>query len=486
MPSLKSPAQAERLRSFFTEAGYAEENLRRELGLVELPSARLRNLPRLLDRTGQSSLLNALLRWFWIGVPQPERVVAPLLPAWFTEVAVTCGLLRRQDEQLFPEVMFLFVEDLLVASDLPAKIEAGDRETVLWPNPTTRLLLRFAIRRESRKTLDLGTGTGALALKTAAYSRQVVATDLNPRAVDFARFNALLNGIENVECLRGDGFQPVTGRKFDLIVSNPPFFITPGNQYLFCDNPMDLDGLCRSLVQQAPAHLEPGGYFQMLCEWAEIGGQDWHERLKEWFRGSDCDAWVLKGSTVDPSEYAQERITETTSLAERDASLYRQYMDYYRRHRVEAIHKGMIVMRFRPGQNWILMEDLTDAPREAFGDSIERRFTARDFLAVHATDQQMLEVRPRLSPDVRLEQIFEPGAKGWQPATLTLKLTRGFRSTAGVQPLVAEFLSGCTGEKTLRELIGDLAPRVNATPERVSEECLGVIRKLIESDFVHW
>jgi SAM-dependent methyltransferase len=293
LPDLVSRKDAERLRNFFSEAGYTEEKLGERLGLVELPTAKLRNLPRLLDCTSRPDLLNTLLRWFWIGISQENPAVEAFVSSEVIDFLVQCGLLSREGTRLVPQVMFMPFEGHLVASHHPSRIDAGDPELVLWPNPTTRLLLRFTIRRPARQTLDLGTGTGLLALKAASHSEKVVATDLNPRAVEFARFNARLNGVENVECLAGDSFAPVAGRKFDLIFSNPPFFITPGSEYLFCDNPMELDQMCRQMVKQAPAHLEPGGYFQMLCEWVEAGGQDWHERVGEWFEGTGCDAWVL-------------------------------------------------------------------------------------------------------------------------------------------------------------------------------------------------
>lgn len=486
LPELPSPTNTKRLREFFSGAAYNEEKLGERLGLIELPTAKLRNLPRLLDSTSRPGVLNTLLRWFWIGIPQESSAVEPFVPSEIVDLLVEGGLLSRGGNRLVPEVMLVPFDGLLVASHHTSKIDAGDPEMVLWPNPTTRLLLRFTIRRPARQTLDLGTGTGILALKAAAHSQNVVATDLNPQAISFARFNALLNGVENVECLAGDGFAPVAGRKFDLISSNPPFFITPGSEFLFCDNPMELDQMCRHLAKQAPAHLEPGGYFQMLCEWVQISGQDWHNRLGEWFEGTGCDAWVLRGSTVAPSEYAQQRISEVTNSTERDAQLFDGYMAYYRQRRVEAIHKGLVTMRLRPGKNWILMEDITDTPREPFGDAIERRFAARDFLAAHTTDEQLLAVKPRISPHARLEQIFEPSEKGWQTASLTLKLIRGFPSTVGLQALVAEFLTGLNGSRTLGEVIDALSARVNAPPERVREECLNVTRNLIEFGFLTW
>ena len=158
----------------------------------------------------------------------------------------------------------------------------------------------------------------------------MVATDLNSRAVEFALFNARLNGVENIEVLVGDCFAPVADRKFDLILSNPPFFITPQTDYLFCENPMELDGLCRRLVKEAPQHLHEGGYMEMLCEWAQIKGEAWEDRVAEWLADTGCDAWVMKGLTQDPEEYAQHRIRETSEDSSQDSVHYDGYMNYYR------------------------------------------------------------------------------------------------------------------------------------------------------------
>ena len=62
---------------------------------------------------------------------------------------------------------------------------------------------------------------------TVSHSERVLAMDVNPRALDFARFNARLNGISNVEFIEGDLFGSLEGEKFDLVVSNPPFVISP-------------------------------------------------------------------------------------------------------------------------------------------------------------------------------------------------------------------------------------------------------------------
>ena len=484
MLHLTSPRDAERLRGFLLESGYSEDNLRSKLGLKDLPSSRLRNFARLQDLTREPSCITTLARWFWIGIPQDPSAAGKHLPPWFIPFALDCGLLHQQGGHLWPEAMLFPSDKFIFAADHTSKIDSADPDLVLWPNPTSRLLSRFTVRRPSRATLDLGTGTGFQALVAAAHSEKVVATDLNSRAVAFALFNTRLNGIENVECLEGNRFEPVAGRKFDLIVSNPPFFITPAAQYLFCDNPLDLDQLCRQLAREAPSYLDEGGYFQMLCEWAEVRGQPWQERLCEWLEGTGCDAWVMKGYAEDPAEYAQERIRTNTASPARDAELYANYMAYYRERKVEAIHGGLVTMHRRSGQNWVFIEEVQHTPKAPFGDSVLQTFATRDFLQSHGSDDQLLGLKPKLSPDVRLEQVFRQAEGGWKQESLTLRLVKGFELFLGLQPIVAEFLVGCDGRRALGELIGNFATKADAPLELAQKECLDVVRKLIERGFL--
>jgi SAM-dependent methyltransferase len=481
-----SPDEARRLRDFFAQAGYTPENLRDNLGFTDLPSRRLRNLPRLWDRTSEPTTVHTLLRWFLVGVPIENQKAREFVSEEITELFLNCGLVVEQDEQLAPTVLLMPYDEFLIASDQTTKFDSPDpSDFVLWPNPTSRLLYRFAIQRLSRATLDLGTGNGIVAFWAKSHSDRVVASDLNPRATEFAAFNARLNGLEGIEFLTGDRFEPVAGQTFDLIVTNPPFFITPSRRHLFCDNSFDLDGLCRRIVGEAPRYLNEDGYLQMLCEWAEVRGQPWQERVAGWFEGSGCDAWIMKGLTQDPSAYAEERIRGTApDSPEGDAALYAEYMNYYRQRNVEAIHNGLIAMRRRSGKNWIMVEEGSHTPKDPFGESILQTFLARDFLQSHASDEDVLAARPSLSRHARLEQQLQQVNGAWEQTSLQLRLTKGFPFFVGVQPLVAEFLSHCDGSHTLEELTRHLAAKANASLGQVQKECLEVIRKLIERGFV--
>lgn len=479
-----SPAEAARLRAFFRDAQYTADHVRKTAGITEFPSRRLRNQAQLMDRTSQPGCLNALLRWFWVGGPVEQSVAEEFVPAWFTTSCLACGLLRQSPQGLISDAMLVPWEEFLIASDHTLRIDAADSDLVLWPNPTSRLLSRFTIRRPSSLTLDLGTGSGVLALAAAAHSKCVVATDLNLRALSFTQFNARLNGIENISCVAGDRFSPVQGRTFDLIVSNPPFFISPSDDFLFCDNPFELDQLCQRLAQEASAYLNEGGYFQMLCEWAQVRDEPWEDRLAGWLQNTGCDAWVIKGFTQEPSAYALEKIRGMDASPDHDEEKYARYMAYYREKAVEAIHGGLVVMRRRSGHNWIRIEEMPHTPKVPFGDSVEWIFTSRDFLQAHADDEQMLPVKPRLSPQARLEHTYEQDGQRWQLSSATLKLVRGFPFSVGLQPLVADFICRFDGSLTVEELVTSFALGLGKTRETVQPECLRVVRKLVESGFL--
>ena len=468
-----------RLREFLLAEGYTQANLAAS-GISELPSAKVRNVPRLRDLTHERCVLNTLLRWFWLGEIQSRETIEPLIPQWFTDLALGCGLLRQEGESLIPQYLLVHIEGFYIASDHPSKMDQRDTGLVLWPNPTTKLLARFAIRRPSKATLDLGAGTGILALGAASFSESVVATDLNDRATACAIFNAHLNGVRNLECLTGDAYSPVKGRKFDLILSNPPFFITPSNAYMFCDNPLELDSLCRSLAKEAQSHLNDGGYFQMLCEWAQVGDQTWQERVAEWVEGTGCDAWVLKGQTHELSDYTQMRIAESTATAEADGELYEQYMAYYRQCNVKAIHGGLIALRRRDGHTRLVIEECPETPSTPFGDAVLATFARQDFLQSHRSDEAMGGAKPRISPDVRLESFHHPVNGKWQPAGLTLRLTTGFPFFVEVQPMLADFLGRCDGKHTVNDLCSDLAARLKRPVDAVAPECLKIVRTMIE------
>jgi len=155
---------------------------------------------------------------------------------------------------------------------LPLQITAD----VLSPRPETELLVESALLHiplhEPCDVLDLGTGSGAIAIAIATERSncQVTATDASTATLTVARANAARLCAGRIEFATGDWFAPLAGRKFDVIISNPPYIsIHHGaltDRELAYEPPQALysgnDGLddIRVIVTAAPAHLRPGGW----------------------------------------------------------------------------------------------------------------------------------------------------------------------------------------------------------------------------------
>jgi predicted RNA methylase len=484
MPRPITQDAAARLRSYFEEAGYTETGLASRVSLSEFATADTRTLPRVLGRTSEPSPGNALIRLFWLGLEQSREAITKVIPEDVLTILLESDLVKAVGPAIVPQVAFWPLAKFLIASDHYSAFKESRRDLVLWPNPTTHTLWRYAIRGRFAAVLDLGTGNGVIGLLAAANSDTVVATDLNPRAIEFARFNATLNGVTNMETVLGDCFEPVSGRTFDLILANPPFFITPRNDFFFCQNPLELDGLCRRLIKEAPAHLNEGGYFEMLCEWAEIEGEPWEERITEWMEGTGCDMWILHAGKQVPDVYAEQYILQTVPDKSQDAERFSEFMQYYRQRKLAAIHNGFIVMRRRSGGSRLRIEEMPRADSRDIGEAILDGFAAHDLLEACAEDEKLLAMRLRPSADARLSRNFLPAEDGWHMDSIHLRRDSAMPFQLDLEPLVAEFFRQFDGKRTAGEAIQAIAAKSDAPLEKVRSESLGVLRRFIERGFL--
>jgi release factor glutamine methyltransferase len=167
---------------------------------------------------------------------------------------------------------------------LPLRVGPG----VLVPRPETELVVERALAHTGAGTafeaLDLAAGSGAIAIALASERPRcrVTATDVAPAAVATTRENALHLGLgDRVSVVPGTWFEPVAGRRFDIVVSNPPYIAThdprvePGVRRfeppaaLFA-GPTGLEAL-QAIVAGAPRHLRPGGW--LIVEHGDVQGE---------------------------------------------------------------------------------------------------------------------------------------------------------------------------------------------------------------------
>ena len=154
---------------------------------------------------------------------------------------------------------------------LPLKVTPA----TLIPRPETERLVELALERIARdreiRVLDLGTGSGAIALAVARERprSRITATDRSAEALSVARENAGLLRVSNIEFLEGDWFTPLAGRRFHLMLSNPPY-VREGDPHLTEGDlrfePLGAltagaDGLedLRRIIWGSPSHLEQDG-----------------------------------------------------------------------------------------------------------------------------------------------------------------------------------------------------------------------------------
>ena len=162
----------------------------------------------------------------------------------------------------------------------------------LVPRPETEVLVDLALREIPRRAdwnvLDLGTGSGAIAIAIAKERplASVTATDSSAAALEVARQNARQHEIPNVQFLAGDWTEPVRDKRFNVIVSNPPY-VRSGDEALDALHREPRDALCagedgldaiRVLARDCGPLLEPGG--ALLIE----HGADQREAVEELLR----------------------------------------------------------------------------------------------------------------------------------------------------------------------------------------------------------
>lgn len=145
---------------------------------------------------------------------------------------------------------------------------------VLIPRHDTETLLEQALQQvpHARSILDIGTGSGCIAIALAKRLPEaaVTAVDLSPEALDVARHNAEQHAVQ-VEFLQGSFFDPLADRRFELIISNPPYItsddlttlqpeVRDHEPRLALDGGPDGLAAYRAIIRQAAAHLEPNGW----------------------------------------------------------------------------------------------------------------------------------------------------------------------------------------------------------------------------------
>lgn len=477
------PSIAARLRERLDHAGFSptgvsalvsEEALAAATAAEPEPSGALR-------ATRGGDALSTLVRLFLLGVEVDASVVAAALRPLELDTLAEAGVIGRGRNGIVASVALTPLRirgtEIVVAHDPPGG--RPRRDEVIGVGPSSADLAAFTIEQHSGRALDLGCGGGIQALLLARRSDEVVASDLNGRALGFCRFNGALNGALNIECRLGDRFEPIGDDRFDLIVCNPPFVVSPDHSLLFRDAGLPLDEMARSVVRGCASHLELLGYAQVMASWPLVRGEAWHERLRAWVDGLGCDAWVLQDERQSRDGYARRWLAHGGRV---DRAAYDRWLDHYETEGIEGFGYGLVTLHRVEGRTpWFRHDEVPTLHVARPAAAIRAGFEAADWLVANGAKDALLDARLQVSPGARLESWLRVGAGRWQPERVVLRQVDGLPFGGLASDEVAALVAGCDGSRPLREVLQDLAQEGADT---APSEVLASVRALIANGFL--
>jgi SAM-dependent methyltransferase len=481
-----NPSDYQRIRDVLAAADYTDKGITQRLGTDTLNRLGERKLPVLLRRISGKTPLDTLIQLFILGEPADVAAASSAFAPMTVDEWVNIGLVSRNGTLVQPALQLRCFQSMVIAFDFIRRGPGGlPKDYVMGVSPSSLVLATMTPRRPIRSALDLGTGSGIQSFMAAAHSEHVVSIGCNARALAVSRFNAHLNGISNIEFRDGDMFGPVAGETFDLIVTNPPFIISPENRHLFLNSGLDGDDICRRIVREAPAFLKEGGYCVLNVNWAVVEGEDWRARLASWFKGNKCDGLVILQGIQDLGEYAAGLIEVGTNDQAEYVRHFNEWMDYYGAHRMTGIGQGVIIMRRAFGRrNWFAVDGPPQNVAYPSGSDVERLFELRTFLHLLSSHSDLLNQSLKLAPNVRLEQTLGIEDGAWRQLSGRIYRVGGLEFSGSLDGQSAAALAQFDGRRTLRECLMQVADMLKEDPSAFFPGALALVRRMIEQGFI--
>ncbi|HEU4812233.1 MAG TPA: methyltransferase [Nocardioides sp.] len=479
----------QRLRAALSLAGFTYDAVAEVLGpLAHQALGRNETTPG-LRRTAGGSPLETLIRLFLLQAPVGAPAAEAALPGLLDRMAAE-GLI----EQTVGEVAARLdvrpyatgEDDLWVVSDLTPGLDGSHvrvgADHVLGISSASSSLAQLTMREPVGRSLDLGTGCGVQALHLATHSREVVATDVNKRALKLTRFNAALNDVGvPVDVREGSFFEPVRDERFDLIATNPPFVISPGTgeRLVYRDSGLPGDRVVENIVRAAPGHLTDGGWCQILANWVISRDVPWDERLLPWV-ADGCDAFVVQREVVDPAAYVELWLKDAGLHGAADYLVrYDTWLSWFEDQGIEGVGFGWINLRKGGSSGGRAgTRDFLEWPydvEQPIGPAIRQWGDALD-VDVH------LDSRLLVRPDIQQETVGQPGAE--DPDTVVLRQQRGLRRARRADTVEAALVGACDGELSVGQILDALAQLLDLDAAQTRATYLPVVGELLAEGFL--
>lgn len=553
--------QASLLRADLAQSGWGVESVEALLGPVaaaalqrELRAPALRVVRRALvagaGAASTSSAANApqgsdvagykvavLTALFMLGEPVGAAALETALPRTGVAGALAIGLVvptqSASGEQCYAPAVDLRpheAEDAhgsvrwWVASDLGELVtgQALAPDHVLGIGRAGLTLAALTPRKPVETALDLGVGCGIQTLYLLRHVRQVVATDISTRALEFTAFNVALAGVDSarVQLRQGNLLEPVAGQRFDLIVSNPPFVITPPSvrqaglplmEYRDAGGPI-LPALVRGLED----HLNPDGVAVMLGNWEHREGTSWRTSVNQWI-GKSLDAWIIQREVQDPVEYAAMWLRDGGLTPERSGVAFENalaaWQEDFDSRQVSGVGMGYLVFHApvaagapsglggaalegqaapeepasdaaAPGavvEPWRVLEEVPTSGQGALGEHVAQVIAAHEALR-GLDDAQVAALKLRTASGLSKEEALTPTPV---PTAPVIRQAEGFGRVIAVgMPEVALLSASDEGLLTVAQIAAAVASLTSEDPAAVLADMVAATRTFAHAGMV--
>ena len=411
-----------------------------------------------------------------------------------------------------------------VASDLGELVtgQALAPDHVLGIGRAGLTLAALTPRKPVETALDLGVGCGIQTLYLLRHVRQVVATDISTRALEFTAFNVALAGVDSarVQLRQGNLLEPVAGQRFDLIVSNPPFVITPPSvrqaglplmEYRDAGGPI-LPALVRGLED----HLNPDGVAVMLGNWEHREGTSWRTSVNQWI-GKSLDAWIIQREVQDPVEYAAMWLHDGGLTPERSGVAFENalaaWQEDFDSRQVSGVGMGYLVFHApgavgapsgpggtalegqtapeepasdaaAPGavvEPWRVLEEVPTSGQGALGEHVAQVIAAHEALR-GLDDAQVAALKLRTASGLSKEEALTPTPV---PTAPVIRQAEGFGRVIAVgMPEVALLSASDEGLLTVAQIAAAVASLTSEDPAAVLADMVAATRTFAHAGMV--
>ncbi len=297
--AVPSPAIVDRKRmaSFITElrtCGYNLANCAKRLGVIPLSGVNFWGVHNCNSWAPlEADPVDALLDVFIGGYEVPISRITAHFSSEFVDAALEMRLLEKNGDMLKSRLCLFPYYGKFIATDRAQKNTAINQ--VMWLFSESFLLGGMVKRSPRRRGIDLGTGSGVHALLASDHCESVIGVDVNPRAIEFSRFNAALNGIENVEFILSDLFNSLDpGMTFDLLTANPPYIpdLATGAGDNFWSGGREGTRLLRRVIEAIPFRLDDDGVANIISLYPIPPRTTMKDNFNQWL-GGRVDAYEV-------------------------------------------------------------------------------------------------------------------------------------------------------------------------------------------------